>query len=47
MIISLIESHCVQHAKRGRAMVADVARLNERHFPNFVPPSDKKINATN
>ena len=45
-IISLIENHCVEHAKRGRPMLADVAPLNERHFPNFVPPSEKKHNAT-
>ena len=43
LILSLIEQHHIEYVqpKRGRPMVADVARLHERHFPKFVPPTQK------
>ena len=34
------------NAKKGRPCSVDETRLKERHFPDFVPATEKKKNAT-
>ena len=47
LVLSLVENHHFQgnRAKKGRPIVTDLVRLNEHHFPKFVPPTENKRNA--
>ena len=47
LVLSLVQNHHqeVIKPKKGRPAVIDVVRLNERHFPKFVPPTEKKHNS--
>ena len=46
LILSLVEMHHQGYAtpKRGRPVIVDVARLNERHFVKSVPSTEGRAN---